>query len=185
MSATSASVAGGPMLMGGELPPSRRTASPNRAQLSTKRTKLKAITSTSMLAPTPRSRAIQRYNATATRKAVRGALFALLLSPAASLPSSISRPWRLRPNRVKGCRCGYVGSKWAAPRIHGELLKLGTDVGQTTVAKSRRPPSQGWRTFVHNHADAIASIDMFVVPTISFGLLYGLLILLQKDAGSA
>jgi hypothetical protein len=60
---------------------------------------------------------------------------------------------------------------WGAPRIHGELLKLGMDVGQTTVAKymakRRRPPSQGWRTFVHNHADAIASIDMFVVPTIS------------------
>ena len=57
---------------------------------------------------------------------------------------------------------------WGAPRIHGELLKLGMDVGQTTVAKymakRRRPPSQGWRTFVHNHADAIASIDMFVVP---------------------
>jgi hypothetical protein len=69
---------------------------------------------------------------------------------------------------------------WGAPRIHGELLKLGMDVGQTTVAKymakRRRPPSQGWRTFVHNHADAIASIDMFVVPTISFGFLYGLLI---------
>ena len=73
---------------------------------------------------------------------------------------------------------------WGAPRIHGELLKLGIDVGQTTVAKymakRRRPPSQGWRTFVHNHADAIASIDMFVVPTISFGLLYGLLILRQS-----
>jgi len=58
------------------------------------------------------------------------------------------------------------------------------DVGQTTVAKymakRRRPQSQGWRTFVHNHADAIASIDMFVVPTISFGLLYGLLILRQS-----
>ena len=57
-------------------------------------------------------------------------------------------------------------------------------VGQTTVAKymakRRRPPSQGWRTFVHNHADAITSIDMFVVPTISFGLLYGLLILRQS-----
>jgi hypothetical protein len=73
---------------------------------------------------------------------------------------------------------------WGAPRIHGELLKLGMDVGQTTVTKSmakrRRPASQGWRTFVHNHADAIASIDMFVVPTISFGLLYGLLILRQS-----
>jgi hypothetical protein len=48
------------------------------------------------------------------------------------------------------------------------------------MAKRRRPPSQGWRTFVHNHADAIASIDMFVVPTISFGLVYGLLILRQS-----
>jgi hypothetical protein len=73
---------------------------------------------------------------------------------------------------------------WGAPRIHRELLKLGMDVDQTTVAKymakRRRPPSQGWRTFVHNHADAIASIDMFVVPTISFGLLYGLLVLRQS-----
>ena len=70
---------------------------------------------------------------------------------------------------------------WGAPRIHGELLKLGIDVGQTSVAKymarHRRPPSQGWRTFLLNHADGIASIDLFVVPTISFRLLYGLLIL--------
>ena len=70
---------------------------------------------------------------------------------------------------------------WGAPRIHGELLKLGIDVGQTTVAKymarGRRPPSQGWETFLHNHADGIASMDLFVVPTISFRLLYGLLIL--------
>ena len=70
---------------------------------------------------------------------------------------------------------------WGAPRIHGELLKLGIDVGQTTVAKymarKRRPPSQGWKTFLRNHADGIASMDLFVVPTISFQLLYGLLIL--------
>jgi len=70
---------------------------------------------------------------------------------------------------------------WGAPRIHGELLKLGIDVGQATVAKymakRRRPPSQGWKTFLRNHADGIASIDMFVVPTISFRQLYGLLIL--------
>jgi transposase InsO family protein len=70
---------------------------------------------------------------------------------------------------------------WGAPRIHGELLKLGIDVGQTTVAKymakHRRRPSQGWRTFLHNHADGITSMDLFVVPTISFRLLYGLLIL--------
>jgi transposase InsO family protein len=70
---------------------------------------------------------------------------------------------------------------WGAPRIHGEFLKLGIDVGQTTVAKymakHRRPPSQGWRTFLRNHADGIASMDLFVVPTVSFRLLYGLLIL--------
>ena len=70
---------------------------------------------------------------------------------------------------------------WGAPRIHGELLKLGIDVGQTTVAKymarRRRPPSQGWKTFLRNHADGIASIDLFVVPTISFRLLYALLVL--------
>jgi hypothetical protein len=70
---------------------------------------------------------------------------------------------------------------WGAPRIHGELLKLGIDVGQTTVAKymarRRRPPSQGWRTFLRNHADGIASMDLFVVPTFSFRVLYGLLIL--------
>jgi transposase InsO family protein len=70
---------------------------------------------------------------------------------------------------------------WGAPRIHGELLKLGIDVGQTSVAKymarRRRPPSQGWRTFLRNHADGIAAMDLFVVPTISFRLLYGLLVL--------
>jgi hypothetical protein len=69
---------------------------------------------------------------------------------------------------------------WGAPRIHGELIKLGINVGQTTVAKymarRRRPPSQGWKTFVRNHADGIASMDLFLVPTISFRMLYGLLI---------
>ena len=70
---------------------------------------------------------------------------------------------------------------WGAPRIHGELLKLGIDVGQTSVAKymarRRGPPSQGWKTFLRNHADGIAAMDLFVVPTIAFRLLYGLLIL--------
>lgn len=69
---------------------------------------------------------------------------------------------------------------WGAPRIHGELLKLGIEIGQTSVAKymakRRDPPSQGWKTFLHNQADGIAAMDLFVVPTISFRLLYGLLI---------
>ena len=68
-----------------------------------------------------------------------------------------------------------------APRIHGELLKLGIDIGQTSVAKymarRRGPPSQGWKTFLRNHADGVAAMDLFVVPTVSFRLLYGLLIM--------
>jgi hypothetical protein len=69
---------------------------------------------------------------------------------------------------------------WGAPRIHGELLKLGIEIGQTSVAnymaRRRGPPSQGWKAFLNNHADGIAAMDLFVVPTISFRLLYGLLI---------
>jgi transposase InsO family protein len=71
---------------------------------------------------------------------------------------------------------------WGAPRIHGELLMLGIEVAQSTVAKymlprSRRPPSQSWKTFLRNHAQRIASLDLFVVPTACFKLLYGLVIL--------
>ena len=70
---------------------------------------------------------------------------------------------------------------WGAPRIHGELLKLGIDVGQTSVAKymmrRSRPPLQSWKTFLRNHTNGIAAMDLFVVPTISFRLLYGLLIM--------
>jgi transposase InsO family protein len=69
---------------------------------------------------------------------------------------------------------------WGAPRIHGELLKLGFEVAQSTVARYmvRRwgPPSQGWRTFLRNHAPDIAAMDLFVVPTIGFRLLYALVI---------
>jgi len=69
---------------------------------------------------------------------------------------------------------------WGAPRIHGELLKLGIEVGQSSVAKymvkRRGPPSQGWRTFLANHAPDIAAMDLFVVPTIDFKLLYGLVV---------
>ena len=69
---------------------------------------------------------------------------------------------------------------WGAPRIHGELLKLGFSVAQSSVAKymvkRRGPPSQGWGTFLRNHAPDIAAMDFFVVPTISFKLLYGFVI---------
>ena len=70
---------------------------------------------------------------------------------------------------------------WGAPRIHGELLKLGIEVAQSTVAKymvrRHRPPSQSWATFLRNHADGIAATDLLVVPTIDFRLLYCLIVL--------
>lgn len=73
---------------------------------------------------------------------------------------------------------------WGAPRIHGELLKLGFRVAQSTVSKylgeASRPRSQTWKTFIENHKDAIAAVDLFVVPTIGFKLLYGIAILHLK-----
>jgi len=69
---------------------------------------------------------------------------------------------------------------WGAPRIHGELLKLGFAVAQSSVAKymvkRSGPPSQGWRTFLCNHAPDIAAMDFFVAPTIGFDLLYAFII---------
>ncbi len=72
---------------------------------------------------------------------------------------------------------------WGAPRIHGELLKLGMDVSQRTVARlmPRRPklPSQTWRTFLENHLADLVSIDFFVVPTVTFRVLYVFVVLLS------
>jgi putative transposase len=70
---------------------------------------------------------------------------------------------------------------WGAPRIHGELLKLGIDIGETSVSKymirRRRPPSQTWRTFLENHVKSLVSVDVFTVPTIRFQILYVFLVL--------
>jgi transposase InsO family protein len=69
---------------------------------------------------------------------------------------------------------------WGAPRIHGELLKLGFAGAQSTVAKymvkRSGPPSQGWCTFLRNHAPEIAAMDLFVVPTVGFSVLYAFVI---------
>src|SRR5262252_220579 len=69
---------------------------------------------------------------------------------------------------------------WGAPRIHGELLKLGFEVAQSSVAKYMvkrcGPPSQGWRTFLHNHSPDIATIGLFVAPAIGLHLLYAFII---------
>src|SRR5260370_18255406 len=69
---------------------------------------------------------------------------------------------------------------WGAPCIHAELLKLGFEVAQSSVAKymvnRRGPPSQGWRAFLQNHPPDIAAMDLFVVPTIGFDLLFAFVI---------
>ena len=73
---------------------------------------------------------------------------------------------------------------WGAPHIHGELLKLGIHVGETSVSKymvrRRKPPSQTWRTFLDNHVKTLVSVDFFVVPTIRFQILYVFLVLAHE-----
>jgi putative transposase len=70
---------------------------------------------------------------------------------------------------------------WGAPHIHGELLKLGIEISETSVAKymvrHRKPPSQTWRTFLDNHIHSLVSVDFFTVPTIRFQVLYVFLVL--------
>jgi putative transposase len=86
--------------------------------------------------------------------------------------------------RVLIRRMAEANPLWGAPRIHGELLKLGLDVSQATVAKyivrHRRPPSQTWRTFLGNHVDQIVAADFFVVPTMTYRLLFVLVILAHQ-----
>ena len=94
--------------------------------------------------------------------------------------SSGGRPQIDTELRVLIRRISIDNPLWGAPRIHGELLKLGFEVAQSSVAKymvkRREPPSQGWRTFLRNHASEIAAMDFFVVPTIGFDLLYAFVI---------
>ncbi len=70
---------------------------------------------------------------------------------------------------------------WGAPKIHGELLKLGIEIGETSVSKymvrTPKPPSQTWRTFLNNHFKTLVSVDFFVVPTIRFQILYVFVVL--------
>ena len=92
-------------------------------------------------------------------------------------------------------RMGKENPLWGAPRIHGELLKLGFEIAKSTVSKymirHRGPPSQNWRTFLRNHADAIAAIDLCMVPTLTFECLFAFVVVghetrthlgLSKDA---
>ena len=73
---------------------------------------------------------------------------------------------------------------WGAPRIHGELLKLGFEISERTIsrllAKTRQPPSQSWRVFLANHARDLVALDFFTVPTISFRILYVFVVLAHE-----
>jgi putative transposase len=81
-------------------------------------------------------------------------------------------------------RMSAANPLWGAPRIHGELLKLGLMVSQATVSKymlrPRRPPSQAWRTFLNNHAKELIALDFFTVPTATFRVLFVLVILTHR-----
>jgi putative transposase len=73
---------------------------------------------------------------------------------------------------------------WGAPRIHGELLKLGIEVSERTVSrlmpKRRKPPSQTWRAFLANHVNELISIDFFTVPTATFRVPFVLVLAHQR-----
>ena len=97
-----------------------------------------------------------------------------------------SRPLGGRPRIGKEVRdlirrMSFENPLWGAPKIHGELLKLGIEVAQSTVSIYMVPrqdrPLQTWKTFLRNHAEGIASIDLFVVPTIAFEQLFAFLVL--------
>jgi len=86
------------------------------------------------------------------------------------------RPCVSRETRELICQMSKANPLWGAPRIHGELLKLGIEVSQASVAKymSRqgRPPSQTWRTFLENHVQQIVATDFLVVRTVSLRMLF-------------
>jgi len=81
--------------------------------------------------------------------------------------------------RIRQMQSANIG--WGAPRIHGELLKLGIEISQATVSKymarQQKTPSQTWRTFLKNYSHGIASIDLFTVPTVGFRVLYVFIVL--------
>src|SRR6266568_8009231 len=81
-------------------------------------------------------------------------------------------------------RISFENPLWGATKIHGELLKLGIEIAQSTVSiymvPRRGRPLQTWKTFLRNHMEGIASLDLFVVPTITFQQLFAFLVLSHK-----
>jgi putative transposase len=100
-----------------------------------------------------------------------------------SRPRWLGRPKVPRDVRELIHKMSQKNPLWGAPRIHGELLKLGIEVSQATVSKymvrQRKPPSQSLRTFLKNHAHDIISVDFFTIPTATFRVLFVFLVLLN------
>ena len=90
--------------------------------------------------------------------------------------NSRGRPQASSEVRALIQRMASANPYWGAPRIHGELLKLGVEISERTVSrlmpKHRKPPSQTWKAFLNNHVQGLASVDFFTVPTISFRVLF-------------
>jgi transposase InsO family protein len=93
----------------------------------------------------------------------------------------LGRPRMSREIRDLIRQMSQANPLWGAPRIHGELLKLGIEVSQATVGRylpwRPKAPSPTWRSFLHNHMHDIAAVDMFLVVTATFQLLYALVVL--------
>jgi putative transposase len=96
----------------------------------------------------------------------------------------MGRPWTPHEIRTLIRDMGSTNVLWGAPRLHRKLLKLGIEVSWSTVPKymvmHRKPPSQTWRTFLENHVGQSVSVDFFVVPTVSFRILYVFLVLAHE-----
>lgn len=93
----------------------------------------------------------------------------------------LGRPGTRRELRDLVRRMAAANPLWGAPRIHGELLKLGIEISERTVSrlmpKRRKPPSQTWKAFLENHVNELVSIDFFTVPTATFRVLFVLVVL--------
>ena len=100
-------------------------------------------------------------------------------------PPARARPPRRRSGRPRAIRTiSRANPLWGAPRIHGELQKLGLEISQATVSKylvrRRTPPSQTWRTFLDNHIGSLSAVDFFVVPTVLFKVLFVFVVLAHQ-----
>ena len=97
----------------------------------------------------------------------------------------LGRPPVDRRTRDLVCQMAQTNPLWGAPRIHGELLKLGIGISEREVSRliprgPRKPPSQTWRNFLTNHVGTLSSIDFFTVPTATFRILYVFLVLAHE-----